>query len=140
MAAYGALYSDGVALTPKPKKKRRYPERDLVHLPLMCHARKHLPCVKKLLHIANERRTSPQAGAMLKAMGVQPYVSDLFLAVPIRPFGGYWIELKAPGKNITSEQAGFLAEMRALGYAAAWFDDWKKAWDSILDYLAGKLS
>lgn len=126
-----------------PKKsKRTYPERDLVHLPLMKWAKMHPICRENLIHIANERITSPRQGAMLKAMGVAAGIADLFLMVPIGGFasgyGGYWIELKASSKKPSAIQAAFLSKARGLGYAADYFDDWVKAKESIENYLAGK--
>lgn len=144
-SAYNALY--GEQLNPsaqaemdiirpvKKKKKRTYPERDLVHLPLMKRAKLHPLCRDYLLHIPNERKTSEWQGAMLKAMGVMAGVSDLFLAVPRNSFGGYWMELKAPGKKLKPEQAAFLSKMQLLGYKTGWFDNWQLAWASIEDYL-----
>lgn len=108
-----------------------------MHLPLMKWAKMHPICRDSLIHIANERRTSPSHGAMLKAMGVMPSVSDLFLMVTAGGLSGYWIELKAPGKRVTKEQAEFLSRARENGYAADWFDNWEKAKDSIVNYLSG---
>lgn len=124
-----------IPLTKKSKQRRSYPERDLVHLPLMRIARHNSYCRDYLIHIANERNTSLQQGAILKAMGVMAGCSDLFLAVPNKRYGGYWIELKAPGKRLSQIQEEFLSKMDSIGYATGWFDDWQKAWDSIQNYL-----
>lgn len=90
------------------------------------------------MHIANERKTSLRYGAILKAMGVMAGASDLFLAYPSKVYHGYWIELKAPGKQPSDKQLEFLHKMRRAGYASNWFDDWEKAWGSIEDYLADR--
>ena len=137
MASYGALYGDSapppISRTPK---KRKQPERDLVHLPLMCWARRHPICKDYLFHIPNERRCTPAQGAMLKLLGVKAGVSDLFLAWPGKGGTlGYWIELKAPGGRLQGSQIAWLELMAKAGYQAAWFDNWEKAKDSILDYL-----
>lgn len=117
-------------------KKRSYPERDLVHLPLVKRAMLNPLCRDYLYHFANERIASPRQGAMLKAMCVRAGVADLFLAVPRNRFSGYWMELKAPGKKPNLMQADFLDKMSTIGYATGWFDDWQKAWESIEAYLA----
>lgn len=75
---------------------------------------------------------------MLKAMGVQPFVADLFLMVVVGGFGGFWLELKAPGKKPTAGQLAFLSRARANGYAAHWFDNWERAKEAIEIYLVGK--
>jgi hypothetical protein len=89
------------------------------------------------MHFANERKCSPTQGAMLKAMGVMPGVSDLFLAYPMGRYSGFWMELKAPGKKPTQVQREFLQRMRDVGYCADWYDNWETARDAILEYLAG---
>jgi hypothetical protein len=136
MASFGALYGDSL---PPPSrttpKKRKQPERDLVHLPLMCWARHHPICKDYLVHFANERKCSPAQGAMLKAMGVKSGVSDLFLAWPGLRYPGYWLELKQPGRKPTETQEEWFRLMNRAGFKTAWFDDWEKAKDSILEYL-----
>ncbi len=90
-----------------------------------------------VMHIANERKASPWQGAMLKRLGQMRGVSDLFVAVPILgKFGGFWLELKAPGGKPTLEQEEFLDRMAKRGYMTGWFDDWEKAWVAIENYLA----
>lgn len=121
----------------KASAKKTYPERDLVHLPLMNRIRRHPWLAPFVMHIANERKTSSWHGGMLKRMGVLVGVSDLFVAVPIPgKFGGFWIELKAPGKKPTLDQEDFLARMAAKGYMTGWFDDWERAWSAIENYLS----
>lgn len=140
--SYGHLYGEKMPekrnvepVAPRSRTKRTYPERDLVHLPLMAWARKFLPCHDLLIHIGNERHCSAQQGSLLKIMGVRAGCSDLFLAMPTRNFPGYWIELKAPGKKPSESQIEFLRRMKEVGYATDWFDDWGKAKNSILKYL-----
>lgn len=115
------------------------PERDEVHLPLMKLAwnyPKICPDGKCLLmHFANERKTTPWYGAILKAMGVTAGVSDLFLAYPTPRYPGYWIELKHGVNKPTALQHNFMKRMRQMGYAVDWFNDYRKAWNSILEYL-----
>jgi len=63
-----------------------------------------------ILHVANERRTTPQAGKILKRKGVRSGVADIFLAKPSQNSHGLWIELKI-GKG-TRQRPSFL---RILG-------------------------
>lgn len=117
--------------------KRNRPEQDLVHLPLMERARLNPICREYLLHIGNERKSSPYVGKIMKDLGVMAGASDLFLAVPNGRYAGYFIELKSLGKKPTKIQSEFLAKMKKIGYCTDWFDNWEKAWDSIENYLQG---
>lgn len=90
----------------------------------------------ELLAIGNEGRRTRIGGHIAKQMGLRPGASDLFLAEPVQGCAGYWIELKRPGGKPRENQHEFLAAMRKRGYKAEWFDDWEKARDSILEYLA----
>lgn len=89
-----------------------------------------------VLHIPNERKCSPIQGAYLKALGVQRGVSDLFIAVPVSGFGGYWIELKAPGKKPDEYQLRWLETMAEAGYQTGWFDNWEIAKKKIEQYFS----
>jgi hypothetical protein len=95
-----------------------------------CHLMK-LP----IIHIPNEGKRSVATGIWLKNMGMVAGCSDLFLARPCVRYGGFWIELKALGKEPTVLQMSFLEKMRAEGYLAEWFDDWLWAKNAIEEYL-----
>lgn len=98
-----------------------------------------VPIVAELLiHIPNERKCSSHYGAILKRLGVKPFVSDLFLIYPTGRYAGFWIELKAPGKRPNIGQLNFLARMKKLGYAAEWYDNWERAREGILKYVNGE--
>lgn len=87
-------------------------------------------------HIANERKASPQAGALLKRMGVKSGVSDIFIAIPSNGFHGLWLELKAGKNRPTESQIKFLEDMRSKGYEALWCTGADKAKQIITDYLS----
>lgn len=69
-------------------------------------------------HFANERRCTPQEGAMLKRMGVKRGVADFFLALPRNGKAGLWIELKAGKNKPSKEQQAFLDRKAKRGYEA----------------------
>lgn len=71
-----------------------------------------------VIHIANQRTTSPQHGAMLKRMGVRPGVSDLFFPRSNRIHSGLWLELKTLKGRPTQLQIDFIVDMIKEGYAA----------------------
>jgi hypothetical protein len=73
---------------------------------------------KFIWHTANERKTSPQAGALLKRMGQKAGVSDITIARASKGFHGAFIEVKV-GKNRPTElQLEFLDTMTKEGYFA----------------------
>jgi len=92
------------------------------------------------LHIPNEGKRSIATARWLEAMGLYRGAADLFIARPRLSqgvyYGGYWIEMKAPGKKPTALQYEFLLKMEQEGYKAGWFDSWDEARKAIEDYLA----
>lgn len=75
----------------------------------------------KLIHIPNEGRRSVQEGYKLKRMGLRPGTSDYFLAIPIHPYGGMWIEMKRRDQRksrLSPLQSEFIQDMRDGGYYA----------------------
>ena len=70
------------------------------------------------LHIANERRTSAQAGALLKRMGVVSGIPDIFIPRATKKFHGVWIELKVGKNKLSSSQLDFINKMITEDYGA----------------------
>lgn len=74
-------------------------------------------CTKiPFLHIAGERKCSPQYGAFLKRMGVLSGVSDLFFPRSNHSHKGMWLELKTLKGKPSLNQIQFLADMEKEGY------------------------
>lgn len=69
------------------------------------------------IHVANERKTSPIHGLLLKRMGVRKGVSDLFLPKGNEHDKGLWLEIKTEKGKATEPQIEFIMEMQKLGYA-----------------------
>jgi hypothetical protein len=90
-----------------------------------------------LLAIPNGGRRDQREAVRLKAEGVKPGVSDLLLPLRRGGYAGLWLEMKAPGKRPTKDQAEWLERMNAAGYHATWCDDWEAAAQVITDYLNG---
>jgi hypothetical protein len=86
--------------------------------------------------IPNEGNRGQLATHRLKQMGLRPGASDLFLQKMRGGYGGYYIELKTPGKKPSAEQLLFMEDARRDGYKAEWFDDLAEVQQSIIDYLA----
>ena len=91
-----------------------------------------------LFHIPNGGGRSKREAGVLKAMGVRPGVSDLFLPVPAGGKHGLWLELKALGGAISTEQRVWLGEMEKNGYSAFLCVGWEDARDRIVEDLGGE--
>ena len=61
------------------------------------------------------------------------------LPVPKGGLAGLWIEMKAGRNKPTTEQAGFIAAMRAAGYRAEVCYEWPEARRIITEYLTQDL-
>lgn len=69
-----------------------------------------------VIHFANEGKRTIYNGKLLKDMGLRPGVSDLFIAMQKKGFGGAWIEIKTKKGILSQEQKLFLEDMEAQGY------------------------
>lgn len=79
---------------------------------------------------------TPREAGRLKAEGVRRGVSDLFVALPAAGRAGLYIEMKAGRGRLTPEQKKWIAESRALGYAACCcrsLDEALEAWRSYVE-------
>jgi hypothetical protein len=89
--------------------------------------------------LAGDARQRAIAVKRMKAEGMQPGVSDLFIAAPRQGLAGMWLEMKATGKtqcSLSKEQKAFLVWMQAAGYAADWAAGAEQAIDKIKAYMA----
>lgn len=87
------------------------------------------------IHIPNERKSSPQYGALLKRMGVRSGVSDVFIACPKGPYCGMWLEMKYAKGKLTVNQKQFLEDMSAQGYYAVCVTGFEAAQAFIQEYM-----
>lgn len=75
----------------------------------------HLPGVL-WCHVANERKTSPQAGARLKAKGVKSGVPDILIFNPVGGYCGLAVELKVGANKTTKAQKQWLQSLKERGW------------------------
>lgn len=74
----------------------------------------------------------------LKAEGMKPGASDLFISIPMGSYGGLWLEMKDAGKtekDLKPEQVKHMKEMREVGYKAEWAAGFDQAKKIIEEYL-----
>lgn len=71
-----------------------------------------------LLHIPNEGKRGPKAAKDAKRLGVRAGVPDLFLALPRGGHAGLWIEMKAKGGKLSTQQEIWLKRLEDAGYRA----------------------
>ncbi|WP_418972649.1 VRR-NUC domain-containing protein [Allofournierella sp.] len=114
-------------------------------------AQSKYPELRLMHHIPNGGKRGKAEAARLKAMGVKPGVSDIFLPQPCcqwqladgechsKLYCGLYIELKRRyGGTATPEQNDWLRDMRAQGYAAELCQGAEAAERVITDYLNGE--
>lgn len=68
-------------------------------------------------HTANERRCSPQHGAILKRKGQKAGVFDITVARASRGYHGMYLEMKSINGKLSESQNKFMANMYKEGYA-----------------------
>ena len=106
------------------------------HLSLMQWIRYRKDIEPYFIHIPNEGKRDPKTGNILKAMGLKKGVSDFFLAYPVYPYAGLWIELKRLEKSVISEeQQDWIDKMRRMHYQAHFAYGWEEAKAIIEGYL-----
>ena len=121
---------------------KRHKPRQLEHI-IQCavitqcrYMERKYPELKCLLAIPNGGARHIAVARKLKAEGVKPGASDLFLALPI-PHGpaGLWIEMKAPKGIVSTAQKDFIELMQWAGFRAivCWSVD--EAMAEIVKYL-----
>jgi hypothetical protein len=82
---------------------------------------------KMVMMIGNESRRNVVQAAVARRMGLLAGSSDLFIARPVEPYAGLWIECKQNREYTKAErstdhwkrQEAFQERMRSVGYAAA---------------------
>ena len=90
-----------------------------IHKTVMEWVRLQPLIAKLIIHVPNEGRRSKRYGHHLKALGLRPGVSDLFITMGKHHYFGAWIELKSTVGVLSPEQRDFLADMRQQNYFTA---------------------
>jgi hypothetical protein len=88
---------------------------DIIQITVMDFCRFH-KLDKFIFHCANERTTTPQAGALLKRKGVLSGVSDILILKPSKSYHGAAIELKSKNGKLSANQQAFLDILSEHGY------------------------
>lgn len=98
------------------------------------------PELSLLHHIPNGGRRDKREAMRLKAQGVKPGVSDLFLPVARCGYHGLYIEMKREHEGRVSEdQKRWIHNVHAQGYAAVVAHGWCQAAEYIKWYLSGNV-
>lgn len=79
--------------------------------------------------------TGPASAGIRKASGQTKGIADIFIPVPVGPWHGCWIELKATHGSVSKEQKEFLADMASAGFRAHLAYGWDEAREITLAYL-----
>lgn len=103
--------------------------------------REQYPELVWLFAIPNGGHRTKSQGARLKAAGLKPGVSDIFLPVPRGGYYGLFIEMKKPPKGnkragkATDDQNKWIDYFRSAGYGAMICAGWEVARNNIVAYL-----
>lgn len=86
--------------------------------------------------IPNEGKRSMAVAMRMKAAGMRAGVPDIFLALPVPPHAGLFIEMKkTEGGSVKQAQKDWIAKLSAAGYRAEVCKGAEAAKAVILDYL-----
>jgi len=91
--------------------------------------------------IPNGGQRHPAVAVKMKAEGVTAGIPDFMLTIPVAPYHGLFIELKARGGRLTDTQRAHLERLRDRGYHAVCcvgFDEARIAIERYLG-LAGRV-
>lgn len=134
---FGGLYMSGL---PSPMMLCRSGDEHGEQVALMQWVRWHWSCCKDLellFAIPNGGSRDKITASRLKAEGVKPGVSDLFLPVPRHGKFGLWIEMKKldGGSGESKEQIEWGERMRAQGFAYCCCHGWQAAAKALMLWL-----
>lgn len=101
-------------LATKPKKRRKQPEAAL-QISVFKWLRKQYPTILAL-HIPNGGRRNKIEAAKLKRMGTLAGIPDIFVAMPVHPYAGFFCELKAGKNDLTTSQKEIHQRLKEIGY------------------------
>lgn len=88
-----------------------------------------------IVHIPNEGKRSVSYGAKLKRMGMKKGFPDLFIPKARNGFHGLFIELKATGGKVSSDQSKWITLLSSEGYAATVCVGFEAAITTINQYM-----
>ena len=75
-----------------------------------------------------------------KSMGLKKGLPDLFLAIPIHPYHGLFLELKNNHKTPSESQFRMLDILNSYDYYAGWSDNLDQSMEIITGYLGERLT
>lgn len=117
-----------------------------VQIQLIQYLKYQFPDASKfIVKIDNEAKLTKTGHIIRNKMGLHKGASDLFLAYPVGPYHGMWLEIKRDGFEITSSnklhttnQINFLNKMRDVGYYAAMASGFDECRMHVDNYLRAK--
>lgn len=100
-----------------------------------------IPELGLMFAIPNGGKRYRKTACTLKAEGVKPGVSDIFLPVARCGFYGMFIEMKRKrGGKLSDEQRSFISAVAKQGYLAIVPEGWEEAKEWILGYLENRIN
>lgn len=129
-------YLDELAKAGKRKRPDDPEHREQVKLFKMIEAAAaERPALKWIHAIPNGGHRSKATAGKLKAEGVTPGVSDIFVPIPSARFHGMYIEMKAGNNKLTPAQSEFGEFVQSRGYSFYTAYSAAEAWAALSLYL-----
>lgn len=122
---------DGLKLTAEESHQANFFEWCQIQVNLGTH-----PELAECYHVPNGGYRDKRTAAKLQVLGVKPGVPDLCLDVMRGGYGGWRVELKAPGGKLSVVQGQTIERLKARGYWAKALWGWEAVRDDVLAYLA----
>lgn len=101
------------------------------------HPKKTILAIPNGAHLAGTPKSRACKMARMKAEGLLVGTADLFIAQPVGPFAGLWVEMKAGKNQATDAQCVFGLNMVRAGYQWHCCNGADDAIEAIKNYLRG---
>ena len=95
----------------------------------------HLFAIPNGSHLAGDARLRAIKMSAMKAEGLLPGVSDIFLMIPKSGWHGMFIEMKSKTGQLSDNQKEFMGAATLMGYQAVVCYSFEDAKEAITNYL-----
>lgn len=95
----------------------------------------HLFAIPNGAHLAGDARLRAIKMNAMKAEGLTPGASDLFLMIPKNNYHGLFVEMKTTGGKVSDNQKDFMSAASSMNYLAVVCYSFEEAKDAITKYL-----
>lgn len=120
-------------------RKVATPNEQMEQICFFDYVRLHKELEPYVFSIPNEGKRNYYNARMLISAGLKKGVSDIFVALPVPPYHGMFIEMKSVKGKPTKEQVKFQQDVMGKGYMAVICYGAQQAIKVLQAYLDGEL-